>query len=94
MNGHALCVTENPEYPYVAVGYKDGRLELISVFHNDELDSLTTFKLCSEALTTVKFFENGRVIVTGNLLTGRFFILQVSGLLICSFGVSYEAEKS
>lgn len=78
MNGHGICLSENPEYPYIAVGYNDGKLELISAFNAENLKTLVSFKLCSTPFDTVKFFENGRMIVTGNTLTGTFFILEVS----------------
>lgn len=56
----------------------DGRLDYISAFDSDQLYTLISFNLCSTSLNSVKFFEKGKVVVTGNLLIGKFFVLEVS----------------
>lgn len=67
---------ENPEFPYVAVGYQDGYLELISLYHPDNPTHMTGFQLSRNKITHIYFCTYGKVFVTGNLDIGEFFILE------------------
>lgn len=78
MKHTVLAIAENPEFPYVAIGYDNGLLELISVFNPEKLAVMASFNLTSNPIGTVKFFEQGRVIVTGFLDVGEFFLIEVA----------------
>ncbi|KAJ8921824.1 hypothetical protein NQ315_008456 [Exocentrus adspersus] len=72
----ALALAENPEFPYVAVGYDTGRLELISAYTPEKLTIIASFNLTGNPIGTVKFFEQGHVIVAGFLDIGEFFLIE------------------
>lgn len=78
LDGKALCIKENPEFPYVAVGYSHGLLDLISVFDADKLTKIASFQLTRNPLSSIYFTEIGRFIVTADMDVGQFFIIEVS----------------
>ncbi|KAJ8944589.1 hypothetical protein NQ318_006002 [Aromia moschata] len=76
LKSKALTIAENPEFPYIVVGYENGTLELISVYKPEKLTVMASFSLTSNPISTVQFFEHGRVIVTGFLDIGEFFLIE------------------
>ncbi|KAJ8982465.1 hypothetical protein NQ317_000423 [Molorchus minor] len=76
LKGKALAIAENPEFPYVAVGYSNGVLELISAYKPAKLSLMASFNLTSNPISSLQFFEQGRVLVTGYLDVGEFFLIE------------------
>ncbi|XP_066139211.1 cilia- and flagella-associated protein 43 isoform X2 [Euwallacea fornicatus] len=76
LDNRILCIADHPSYPFVAVAQENGCIQLIS-FHNETKPaSLVQMYLTETPLTTVKFFEEGHLFVTGNRDCGEFFILK------------------
>lgn len=73
----ALCLKENPEYPYVGVSFQNGVLSLISVYDPDKLTFMTSFHLTKNPLSSIYFTEIGKMIVVADLTIGQFFIIEV-----------------
>lgn len=72
-----MILASNPEYPYVAIGYSHGVLELFSLYKPEEITSLVTFKLTRNAINSVYFTEVTKLIVAADTLNGQFFIIEV-----------------
>ncbi|KAG5881166.1 hypothetical protein JTB14_024580 [Gonioctena quinquepunctata] len=72
----AVTVTENPEFPYLAIGYENGLVELISAYNHEKLSFMTSFHLSSNAIKKIEFFEEGRILVAGALDVGEIFIIE------------------
>ncbi|CAH1176208.1 unnamed protein product [Phaedon cochleariae] len=72
----ALSVTANPNFPYLAVGYSDGNIDLVSVYNHEKLSVMTSFHLCSNPMQRLRFFEEGRILVATFLYEGDFFIIE------------------
>ncbi|XP_017769333.1 PREDICTED: cilia- and flagella-associated protein 43 [Nicrophorus vespilloides] len=68
-------IASNPKYPYVAVTNNLGMLRLYSALE-DTLELMTSFQLCRQPLNVVKFFEDSKIIVTGNMDTGELFVIE------------------
>lgn len=82
LEGKALCLKENPEYPYVAVSFQHGLLMLMSIYDVDKLTFLTSFYLTRNPLSSIYFAEVGKRLVTADMNDGQFFIINVSNIYI------------
>lgn len=82
--GHASALAGNPEYPYVAVGYSNGVLELFSLYKPDAIKSMVTFRLTRNEINSVYFTEISKLIVAADVNNGQFFIIEVT-VLTCDF---------
>nr|CAH7727119.1 unnamed protein product [Callosobruchus chinensis] len=71
-----LCMVENPQFPYVAVGTDDGYIELVSFYNAEKPKKMTSFHLCSKPFQKMYFFEQGMILVAANLDEGIFFIIE------------------
>lgn len=71
-------MAENPEFCYVALGYDTGVVELVSIYKPEQPTLMTSFYLCSHPIHSLKFFEQGRVLVAAFLDTGLFFVITVT----------------
>ncbi|CAH0558874.1 unnamed protein product, partial [Brassicogethes aeneus] len=78
LENNPISLGSNPEFPYVAVGYDDGILELISAYKKKELKQMAMFRLTKNPISNIYFCTYGKIIVAGNLEVGEFFILEVS----------------
>lgn len=76
---------ENPEYPYIAVTYARGVLELLSLYNPSTITSLASFNLSKNPLNSIYFAEFGKIIITANMDYGEFFIIEVMFTMIKSF---------
>ncbi|KAK5649933.1 hypothetical protein RI129_000962 [Pyrocoelia pectoralis] len=72
----ALAIKENPEYPYIGVGYSNGVLELFSVYDPNHITSMTKFNLSKNPLNSIYFTEMSKLIVVADTISGEFFILE------------------
>lgn len=73
----ALCLKENPEYPYIGISFENGVLSLVSVYDLNKLTFLTSFHLTKNPLNSIYFTEIGKLIVTADLFHGQFFVIEV-----------------
>ncbi|KAJ8927381.1 hypothetical protein NQ314_020156 [Rhamnusium bicolor] len=78
LSGNVMVIVENPELPYVAIGYDNGILELISIYKPEKPTVMTSFNLTKNRIGNVKFFEKGHVIVVGSSDIGEFFLIEVN----------------
>lgn len=94
---YTVCaIAENPDFPYVAVGYDNGVLELISAYNPEKITVMASFNLTNNPIKTVKFFEQGRIIIAGFLDIGEFFLIEVwlkNTLLTNLFDIRYIEEQ-
>ncbi|XP_031334791.1 cilia- and flagella-associated protein 43 isoform X2 [Photinus pyralis] len=72
----ALAIKENPEYPYIGVGYSNGVLELFSLYDPSNITSMTKFNLSKNPLNSIYFTELSKLIVAADTISGEFFILE------------------
>lgn len=72
----ATAINANPVYPYLALSCKSGFVDLISVYKPEKLTLLASLHLSENCIQQIKFFEKGRIIVTGYLDSGEIFIIE------------------
>lgn len=79
LNGIATNVCSNPLYYYVAVSFKNGKLELLKTDPNEsDVELVSKIVLCDEELSCVHFFRDGKECLAINFPTGRFYHIGVS----------------
>lgn len=69
------CITSNPVYPYVAIGFQSGKLELVSVVDPKQMLTMAEFYLSDWPITKVAMSRSGNVMATANLAFGIFYII-------------------
>jgi hypothetical protein len=77
LNGRAILVTENPKFPYAAIGFESGVVKLVSAYNPEKMVKMTRFYLTKHPINSIYFNECGTVFVVANLTIGRFFIIEV-----------------
>lgn len=73
----ALVINSNPDFPYIAVGYTDGLLELFSLYTPEKITAMTRFQLTTHPINSISFTEISRNIVAADTNTGQFFVIEV-----------------
>nr|CAI5834168.1 unnamed protein product [Callosobruchus analis] len=73
---HLLCMVENPQFPYIAVGTDDGYIDLVSFYNAQKPKKMTSFHLYSKPFQKMYFFEQGMILVAANMDEGIFFIIE------------------
>ncbi|CAH1968983.1 unnamed protein product [Acanthoscelides obtectus] len=76
LSRRSICMVENPQFPYVAIGSEDGYIDLISLYNEQKPKKMATFHLCSKPIQKMYFFEQGMILVGANLDEGHFFIIE------------------
>ncbi|VEN41838.1 unnamed protein product [Callosobruchus maculatus] len=71
-----LCMVENPQFPYVAVGTADGYIYLVSFYNAKKPKKMASFHLYSKPFHKINFFEQGLILVAANMDEGIFFIIE------------------
>lgn len=74
----ALAIASNPEYPYFAVGFDSGVVQLFSLYDGKTISLLTTFVLTRNSISNVSFAEAGKLLIAVDMEVGEFFIIEVS----------------
>jgi hypothetical protein len=79
LNGIATNVCSNPRYYYVAVSFKNGKVELLKTDPNEsDVELISKMVLCDEELSCVNFFSDGKECLATNFSTGRLYHIRVS----------------
>lgn len=69
----------NPFYFYVAVSFKNGKVELLKTDPKiNDLENIAKIVLCDEELSLMKFFPDGNECIVTSFPTGRFYRINVS----------------
>lgn len=69
----------NPLYYYIAISFKNGKVELLGTdFNLNSLDCIAKLLLCDEEISSVNFFSDGKQSVMSSFPTGRLFLVSVS----------------
>ncbi|XP_044262211.1 cilia- and flagella-associated protein 43 [Tribolium madens] len=76
LDGTATVIVENPKFPYAAVGFESGILNLVSAYNPQKLTKMTQFFLTKHPTNSIRFNECGTVFVVGHLTIGRFFVVE------------------
>ena len=74
-------MAEHPLYPYFGVSFTNGIVQFFSFYKDCKINLLTTFHLTKNPLDRIDFWEDGLLIVAGNLTIGEFFVIEVNKLL-------------
>jgi len=79
LNGTATDLCSNPFYYYIAITFKNGKMELLrTVPKVNEIECIAKIVLCDEDLSSVKFFSDGNICSVTSFPTGRFYYINVS----------------
>ncbi|KAK4881574.1 hypothetical protein RN001_004893 [Aquatica leii] len=92
LTGKAISIKENPDYPYVGVGYSHGVLELLSLYDPKHITSMTTFNLSKNPLNSIYFTEFSKLIIAADTISGEFFILE--GIPGTKINILYRLESN
>ncbi|XP_050507763.1 cilia- and flagella-associated protein 43 isoform X1 [Diabrotica virgifera virgifera] len=72
----ATTIDANPVYPYLAVSFQNGLVELVSIYNPLKLTSMCNFHLSEKPIDKIRFFEHGQILVTADHKTGDIFIIE------------------
>lgn len=82
LNGVVTNVCSNPLYSYIAVSFKNGKVELLIADPKaNGLEHVAKIVLCDEELSSVRFFFDAKECVATSFPSGRFYHISVSILL-------------
>ncbi|XP_022907276.2 cilia- and flagella-associated protein 43 isoform X1 [Onthophagus taurus] len=76
LGGPALSIAENPNYPYFAVGFGHGMLQLFSMYKATTIKLLASFHLTRNSLSKVAFVESGMLLIAADMSIGEFFVIE------------------
>lgn len=79
LNGSAANMCSNPLYCYIAISFKNGKVELLETNPNlNSLNYITKLVLCDEEISSVNFFSDGKLSIMSSFPTGRLYLVSVS----------------
>ncbi|XP_060871614.1 cilia- and flagella-associated protein 43 isoform X4 [Metopolophium dirhodum] len=79
LNGTATDLCSNPFYYYIAITFKNGKMELLrTVPKANEIECIARIVLCDEDLSSVKFFSDGNICSVTSFPTGRFYYISIT----------------
>lgn len=79
LNGTATDLCSNPFYHYIAITFKNGKMELLrTVPKVNKIECIAKIVLCDEDLSSIKFFSGGNICNVTSFPTGRFYYISVS----------------
>lgn len=79
LNGTVTHLCSNSFYPYIAISFKDGKVELLKTDTEETfLEKITTIILCDEEISSLNFFSGGKECVVSSFPTGQFYCVSVS----------------
>ncbi|XP_016656351.2 cilia- and flagella-associated protein 43 [Acyrthosiphon pisum] len=79
LNGTATDLCSNPFYYYIAITFKNGKMELLrTVPKVNEIECIAKIVLCDEDLSSVKFFSDGNICSVTSFPTGRFYYISIT----------------
>lgn len=83
LNGVATNLCSNPFFYYIAISFKNGKVELLKTNPKvNDLEHITTAVLCDEEISSVRFFPNGQECIVTSFLIGLFYHVSVSNRFI------------
>lgn len=72
-------MSSNPFYYYIAISFKNGKVELLSTDPKvNSLEQIAKIILCDDELSSVIFFSDGNECIVTSFPTGRFYFINVS----------------
>ncbi|XP_076260442.1 cilia- and flagella-associated protein 43 [Rhynchophorus ferrugineus] len=76
LNYPVCSLASNPEFPCIAIGTKDGKVNLVSLYNVHKPEVILNLYLTDNPLVVTTYFEKGYMFVTGNHYIGEFFIIR------------------
>ncbi|XP_050303153.1 cilia- and flagella-associated protein 43 [Anthonomus grandis grandis] len=76
LEGAITSISENPLYPFLALGFSTGHVQLVSFYNETKPYVLTEMYLTDVPITSLRFFENSNLLVAGNFNKGEYFIIR------------------
>ncbi|XP_060835447.1 cilia- and flagella-associated protein 43 isoform X1 [Rhopalosiphum padi] len=79
LNGTATDLCSNPFYHYIAITFKNGKMELLrTVPKVNKIECIAKIVLCDEDLSSIKFFSDGNICNVTSFPTGRFYYISIT----------------
>lgn len=79
LNGVVTNVCSNPLYNYIAISFKNGKVELLKTDQKaNSFEHIAKLVLCDEELSSLRFFSDAKECIVTSFPSGQFYHISVS----------------